>query len=123
MDLDIGGVSKISTVRSTLTKYSNSALSLMFSGRFKLPTIRGRIFIDRNGLAFSHVVNYLRTGKFPLFNDRVEEASFFNELDFWKIPIYEITNPINKILEFDPDWCASPLSLEGNNTIVKKHSK
>lgn len=61
----------------------------MFSGRFEIAKHNGRLFIDRDGLAFVNMVNYLRNGKFPLFKDRNEEINFFEELDFWQIPINE----------------------------------
>lgn len=35
------------------------------------------------------MINYLITGKFPILNGKEEEMKFFNELDFWRIPIYE----------------------------------
>ena len=66
LDLDVGGIQKFSTTRSTLTKvkfsiiqYPNSALSAMFSGRHELTKHNGRIFIDRDGNAFINLVNYL----------------------------------------------------------------
>lgn len=32
-------------------------------------------------------------------------------------------NTIKSLLQFDPDWCASTLIVEHNNTVIKKHSK
>jgi hypothetical protein len=61
----------------------------MFSGRHEIPKHNGRLFIDRDGLAFSNMVNYLRNGKFPIFKDKNEEINFFEELEFWQIPLYE----------------------------------
>ena len=64
----------------------------MFSGRHELPTHDGRIFVDRDGLAFTNMVNYLRNGKFPVFRDKNEEINFFEELEFWQIPVNEGSN-------------------------------
>lgn len=61
----------------------------MFSGRHEIPKHNNRIFIDRDGLAFFHMIGYLRTGKFPMFKDKNDEINFFEELEFWQIPIYE----------------------------------
>lgn len=66
---------------------------------------------------------YVGTGKFPIFNEKTAELAFYEELEFWQIPIKDHEN--NKIktqLQFDFDWCANTLILEQNNTIVKKHS-
>jgi len=35
------------------------------------------------------MINYLRNGKYPVFKDKNEEINFFEELNFWQIPIYE----------------------------------
>ena len=63
--LDIGGV-HYSTSHSTLTKYPESMLGVMFSGRHDLATMQcedGSFFIDRDGTHFRHILNYLRDGE------------------------------------------------------------
>ena len=70
-----------------LYKYPNSALAAMFSGRHDIPKHNNRLFIDRDGLAFQHMINYLRNGKFPIFKEKNEEINFFEELDFWQVPL------------------------------------
>ena len=60
--LDVGGT-RYSTSRSTLTKYPESMLGVMFSGRHDLETMKcsdGSFFIDRDGTHFRHILNYLR---------------------------------------------------------------
>jgi hypothetical protein len=91
LDLDIGGTHKITTTRSTLVKSSNSALAAMFSGRHELPIHNGRVFIDRDGLAFINLLNFLRNGKFPIFQNKNDEMNFFEELEFWQIPLNEMS--------------------------------
>ena len=122
IDLNIGGTVKLSTTRATLTKFPFSALSLLFSGNYDLPKYENRIFIDRDGEPFSHMISYLRTGKYPIFKEKFEESNFFQELEFWKIPISTISIS-DRQEEFDPDWCAPTLNLEGNNNIIRKNSK
>lgn len=61
----------------------------MFSGRHEIQKHNGRIFIDRQGEAFINLINYLRNGKYPIFKDKNEEINFFEELQFWQIPIYD----------------------------------
>ena len=56
--LDVGGV-RHSTSHSTLTKYPESMLGIMFSGRHDLETMQckdGSLFIDRDGTHFRHIL-------------------------------------------------------------------
>ena len=88
IDLNIGGTHEITTTRNTLIKYKNSILAALFSGENKLPLYKnGKIFIDRDGESFVNLVNFLRTGKYPVFKEQIEENKFFDELNYWKIPI------------------------------------
>ncbi|XP_071953240.1 BTB/POZ domain-containing protein KCTD6-like [Antedon mediterranea] len=59
MNLDVGG-SFYTTLRSTLIRYPNSKLALMFSKDDGLPPVRdGRYFIDRDGPIFQYILNFL----------------------------------------------------------------
>jgi hypothetical protein len=121
LDLDVGGTQKITTLRSTLLKYPNSALAAMFSGKYEIAKHNERHFIDRDGSSFVYMINFLRNSKIPNFKDKPEEASFYEELEFWQIPYKD--EAINKIQNFfDPEWYANTLILEYNNTTVKKHN-
>ncbi|XP_065885242.1 uncharacterized protein [Dysidea avara] len=65
IDLNVGGT-RYSTSRSTLTKYPESMLGVMFSGRHDLETMKcndGSFFIDRDGARFKYILDYLRDGK------------------------------------------------------------
>jgi hypothetical protein len=57
----------ITTTRNTLVSVKDSSLAAMFSGRHKLTKHNGRVFIDRDGEAFTSLLSFLRTGKVPLF--------------------------------------------------------
>jgi hypothetical protein len=87
LDLDIGGTHKITTTRSTLCTYKDSTLAAMFSGRHKLTMHNGRVFIDRDGEVFGNVLQFLRNGKVPLFENKIKENAFYEELDYWQIPL------------------------------------
>ena len=64
--LNVGG-SRYTTTLSTLTKYPDSMLGAMFSGRHALVQQEdGSYFIDRDGEAFSHVLSYLRDSNIVL---------------------------------------------------------
>lgn len=74
IDLDIGGTHKITTTKTTLCTAPDSTLAAMFSGRHKLNMHNGRVFIDRDGDIFCLVINFLRTGKVPLFESKAKET-------------------------------------------------
>ena len=60
--IDVGGI-LYSTSYSTLTKYPESMLGIMFSGRHAMQCEDGSFFIDRDGTQFRHILNYLRDGE------------------------------------------------------------
>ena len=71
--LDVGGT-KYRTTVATLTKYPDSILGIMFSGRHDLPQQEdGSYFIDRDGELFKYIIKYLRNrtlclSVFPTFS-------------------------------------------------------
>lgn len=81
VELNVGGVHE-TTCLSTLSKFPDSMLAAMFSGRHHLLTDKsGRYFIDRNGSTFLHILNYLRDEQLPPLQDCLKvyrEAQFFN---------------------------------------------
>ena len=123
IELDIGGTHKIATTRSTLTRCPNSALAVMFSGRHQTQLHNGRVFLDRDGEAFTAVISFLRTGKIPIFKTKIQESEFMEEVEFWQIQLEANVgeNDANLPLEFDAQWCADTLALENSNTVVRKN--
>jgi hypothetical protein len=77
----------VTTTRNTLVSVKDSSLAAMFSGRHKMTMHQGRYFIDRDGDAFTSMLSFLRTGKVPIFADQNRENAFYDELDFWVIPV------------------------------------
>ncbi len=82
--LNVGG-KHFQTSISTLQRDSNSMLAAMFSDRFELnKQSDGAYFIDRDGSNFIHILNFLRTGKVPVYvidtcaEELREEAEFYN---------------------------------------------
>jgi len=81
--LNVGG-KKMTTLKSTLCKYQDSMLAVMFSGRHVLnQDEEERIFIDRDPSVFSLVLEFLRNSEVPVFKDDTEEMKFKRELDFF----------------------------------------
>ena len=76
---------------ANITKDKKSFLAKMFvNGDSYKPLVQedGRIFIDRDGESFLHVIDYLRNGKknLPEFRGMRERKLLFRELDYWQIP-------------------------------------
>jgi hypothetical protein len=118
IEMNIGGTHMIATTKETLCKVHDSALAAMFNGKHKLRTYKERVFIDRDGDAFCMMLSYLRSSKIPLFENKAEENLFYEELDYWRIPI----NPLAIVFEeFDPSWCAPTLKLTSKNCTVRKN--
>jgi hypothetical protein len=57
--LDVGGV-KLATSLTTLQRFPDTMIGVMFSGRHALPAAGKRFFIDRDGTHFRHILNFLR---------------------------------------------------------------
>ena len=90
VDLNVGGT-RYSTSRSTLTKYPESMLGVMFSGRHDLETMKcsdGSSFIDRDGARFKYILDYLRDGEkvvksFPKSADVV--LGLFHDAEYYQL--------------------------------------
>jgi hypothetical protein len=80
IDFNVGGC-HYTTSLSTLRKYEDSMLAVMFSGRYDLVKDKdGHIFIDRDGTHFGHILNYIRCDQMPpesIALDVLREAEFF----------------------------------------------
>ena len=109
--LDVGGTC-YSTSCSTLTKYPDSTLGVMFSGRHDLEAIKcsdGSFFIDRDGTHFRHILNYLRDGEkaiycFPNSSETLQEI--LHEAIF-----YQLEGLVTVLREFNT-VCQNDISLK-----------
>ena len=88
-------------------------LHAMFSGRFDTkPGEDGSYFIDRDGTHFRHILNYLRTGKLVLPDDKVVRKELLNEAEFYRI------DGILDELKANPFKDSTILSSEQRETLV-----
>lgn len=62
IDLNVGGVSYTTTLK-TLTSQSGSYLHSVFAGKERLPKdAKNRYFLDRDGILFRYILDFLRDG-------------------------------------------------------------
>ncbi|ELU12980.1 hypothetical protein CAPTEDRAFT_134287 [Capitella teleta] len=90
VELNVGGVF-YTTSLSTLIKEKESLLGQIFSGQCKAaPTIlkdnKGKYFLDRDGVLFRYVLDYLRNQKLVLPENFHEKERLKQEADFFKLP-------------------------------------
>ncbi|XP_002733127.3 BTB/POZ domain-containing protein KCTD6-like [Saccoglossus kowalevskii] len=85
VNLNVGG-KLYSTTRSTLTRYPDTMLGAMFSGRMpSLKDAQGNYFIDRNGDMFKYILEFLRNGSIILPEDFKEFTALSVEVDFYQV--------------------------------------
>ena len=95
--LNVGG-QHFTTSLQTLTKDTGSMLYAMFSGRFDTkPAEDGYYFIDRDGTNFRYILNYLRTGRLLLPEDKLVREELLEEAEFYQLRgiVDELRNPPN----------------------------
>lgn len=106
--LNIGG-KKFCTTSDTLTRREpDSMLAAMFSGRHTLcqDSEKGYVFVDRDGMHFRHILNWLRDGVVPLLTD-YEYSELIREAEYYQLLglIEGITSVLHKRKE-DEESCA-----------------
>lgn len=89
MTLNVGGT-LYSTTLETLTRFPDSMLGAMFRADTLMPANLnpqgdGHYFIDRDGKAFRHILNFLRLGRLDLPRGYGETALLKAEADFYQI--------------------------------------
>ena len=86
IDINVGGI-VYTTSLATLTRFPDSMLGVMFSGRRSVAKdSRGNFFIDRDGPMFRYVLNFLRSSKLNLPDNFQEFDQLAEEADFYQIP-------------------------------------
>lgn len=86
IDINVGG-NVYTTSLASLTRFPDSMLGVMFSGRrLVAKDSRGNFFIDRDGPMFRYVLNFLRSSKLNLPENFQEFDQLTEEADFYQIP-------------------------------------
>ncbi|VDH95205.1 Hypothetical predicted protein [Mytilus galloprovincialis] len=95
LELNVGG-QIFHTTLETITKYPESFLGAMFSGRHKVNLDnKGRYFIDRNGDHFEHILEFLRDDTYLPPKGVVVEV--FRDADYFAIATLR-----DKLLQLPP---------------------
>ena len=119
LELSNGEIIKIKI--SVLKKYPNSVLSAYIinneSKSELLSKRKGKIFIDREPQNFKNLIYYLENDKLPNFKNKSEEKKFFNEINFWNIPM-NISS--KNILKFNPMFCPYFFAIDKKCQILSK---
>jgi hypothetical protein len=90
VELNVGGVF-YSTALSTLTKEADSLLADMFSGKpgsgaGLVKDQKGKYFLDRDGVLFRYVLDYIRNGKLVLPENFHEKERLKQEAEHFRLP-------------------------------------
>ncbi len=107
----------IKTKLSSLKKYPNSVLAIYINKEINSPKKQGNIFIDRDPDNFKYLLYFLENDKLPNFKNKSEEKKFFNEINFWKIPM-NISS--KNILKFNPMFCPYFFAIDKKCQILSK---
>ena len=121
VELELSNSEIIKIKISVLKKYPNSVLSAYIinneSKSELLSKRKGKIFIDREPQNFKNLIYYLENDKLPNFKNKSEEKKFFNEINFWKIPM-NISS--KNILKFNPMFCPYFFAIDKKCQILSK---
>ncbi|XP_069162326.1 BTB/POZ domain-containing protein KCTD16-like [Procambarus clarkii] len=87
VELNVGGVF-YTTALTTLQREPDSLLGQMFSGKSKTPVLRdskGKFFVDRDGVLFRYILDFLRNQKLVLPENFSERERLKKEADFFQL--------------------------------------
>ncbi|OWF49048.1 BTB/POZ domain-containing protein KCTD12-like [Mizuhopecten yessoensis] len=88
VELNVGGVFYTSTLR-TLKQESESLLGQTFNGTSALNLIKdskGKYFLDRDGVLFRYILDYLRNNKLVLPENFHEKERLKQEAEYFQLP-------------------------------------
>ena len=98
LELDVGGV-PLKVLRKLFSKVPGSDLAAYFSGLHELKLTKdGKVFLDRDGEVFKHVISWLRNNLSIAapFENKTIQRLFESELKFWKLDFHQFNSDSNK---------------------------
>lgn len=126
VELNVGGVF-YTTYISTLTREKDSLLGQLFNGTSKSKIVKdskGKYFIDRDGVLFRYVLDFLRNEKLTLPENFHEKERLKQEADYYQLPnlgksitisLPKLVSISNRIPPIANSNSLSPLSTEGKS--------
>jgi hypothetical protein len=118
IEFNVGGC-QYTTSKTTIISYPDSMLSLMVNGLIPSATDKKkRIFIDRDGPLFRHILNFLRDKQLNLPDSFTEYAQLRQEADFYRIEpiIIQLDSLFSNKLGNKSSISSSLSSLVASNT-------
>jgi hypothetical protein len=117
--LDIGG-QRSTTTLTTLTRFPNTMIGAMFSGRHDLKKDEaGAYFIDRDGRHFHHILNFLRSPEDFILN---LEPNLKEELKR-EANFYGLSDLMFPVAQFCPAQPIEILSVQGNKLRISQNAQ
>ena len=116
VELNVGGV-YYTTALSTLTRESDSLLATLFAKDADKQLHRdskGRYFIDRDGVLFRYVLDFLRNRKIVLPENFHERERLRVEAEFYRLP--EMVRQVNAVMK------AGAVGTAGSNLLLSKNA-
>ncbi|KAL3856966.1 hypothetical protein ACJMK2_011672 [Sinanodonta woodiana] len=118
--LNVGGIKYITRL-STLRKFPDSLLSLLFSGRYKVDKdAEGNYFLDSNGGLFCFILEYLRNGTLPpkdMTAAVYKEAGYYGIYDL--VEKLKFSPPVVSHIVKEANKSQFPNYAEAKNQIIK----
>lgn len=104
LELNVGGV-HYTTKLDTLTSEKNTLLAEIFSGKSDdvIKDAKGRIFIDRDGVLFRYILDYLRDSAISLPEGFRETERLKKEAEHFKLN--GLLKNLNQLIENRPPGC------------------
>lgn len=102
VELNVGGVHYTST-RKTLTSDKNSHLAELLTKSVLVKDAKGRIFLDRDGVLFRFILDYLRDDAIQLPDGFREKQRLLKEAEHFKLN--GLIKCINALNETHPPGC------------------
>ncbi|XP_076027504.1 BTB/POZ domain-containing protein KCTD6a [Genypterus blacodes] len=118
--LNVGGIVYCTSL-STLQRYPDSLLGGIFQG--DIPAVkdaRGNVFIDRDGVLFRYILNFLRTSELTLPRNFKETGLLRKEADFYQIePLVQCLGDPRALLPSAADTYEEVVELSSTRKLSK----